>query len=446
MDTSKLSPADASCPSVEPMGSRARDPKPSLESLRQQLLGCVFQCFYSWKNFAFDVFKECAAASRNVRHLVCNAVFVDSGQRVTTTCDGERFAFCNRFGQCFGTFCELVDFEYADRTVPQDGASAFQSVSESSGRFRTYVQNQVVISNVGNVFDSCFGFVGELFGYDNIDRYRDVDFAHQVLSSIDQISFVQGFAHVVASRCDEGVGNTTADDDGVAFFGQRVQHFQFGGYFGTTNDSHHRAFRFSQRFVQSVQLGFEQRTCNGFRRETSYAMSRSLGAVSGTESVHDEDVTLASVFLGQRFIVFFLAFVEANVFEQDDVAIVQFDFLVEVVFFQTNLNAEQFAQAVSNRCHGRSFIRFAFSRAAQVAHQHQFGASVVGHFDGFEACANTRVRSDTTVFDRNVQVFTDQDAFSFEVQLGHLAHCHGNSSCMYEIGNSKVFRQVAATT
>ncbi len=83
-------------------------------------------------------------------------------------------------------------------------------------------------------------------------------------------------------------------------------------------------------------------------REFTDTVSRSLRAVSSTECVHYEHVTQCSVFFGQGFVVFLLAFVEANVFQNN-----QFTFsnvnAVEVIFNQTNRVRQFVFQVVNNR-------------------------------------------------------------------------------------------------
>jgi len=87
--------------------------------------------------------------------------------------------------------------------------------------------------------------------------------------------------------------------------------------------------------------------------------------VSSTECVHYEHVTQCSVFFGQGFVVFLLAFVEANVFQNN-----QFTFsnvnAVEVIFNQTNRVRQFVFQVVNNRQQREFFVVLAFGRTTQV--------------------------------------------------------------------------------
>src|SRR5690554_7595643 len=54
-----------------------------------------------------------------------------------------------------------------------------------------------------------------------------------------------------------------------------------------------------------------------FRSEFSHSVGGGLGAVGGAEGVHHVDIAQGGVLLGEVFVVFLFAFVEADVFEQD---------------------------------------------------------------------------------------------------------------------------------
>ncbi|CSI79602.1 Uncharacterised protein [Vibrio cholerae] len=54
-------------------------------------------------------------------------------------------------------------------------------------------------------------------------------------------------------------------------------------------------------------------------------MSRSLSTVRSTKRIHHEYVTQCRVFLRQRFFVFLFAFVETNVFQNNQFTCVQFN-------------------------------------------------------------------------------------------------------------------------
>ena len=103
--------------------------------------------------------------------------------------------------------------------------------------------------------------------------------------------------------------------------------------------------------------------------------------MSSAEGVHYVDVAQCRVLLCEVFVVFLFAFVEADVLEQDNFAIGHFN-AVQVILDQANFLAQHLGQVVGDRLHGGGFVVHAFFRAAQVGHQHDFGAGVFSSLDG----------------------------------------------------------------
>ena len=193
--------------------------------------------------------------------------------------------------------------------------------------------------------------------------------------------FAQGFANRVTSSGQEGVGDAAAHDDGVTNFFKRVEHVQFGRDLGATNDGNHRFGRVVQGFAQGFKLGRQQRAGAGLWGESRHAVGGGLGAVRRAEGVHDVDIAQGRVLLREVFVVFLFALVEANVLEQDNFAIGDFN-AVQIVLDQANFLAQHLGQVVGDRLHGGGFVVNAFLRAAQMGHQHDFGARVFSRLDG----------------------------------------------------------------
>lgn len=76
------------------------------------------------ENFAFNGFEQGATARGDVRNLIGQAELVDTSNGIAATDERECAlfgCFCNGFCDCFRTACEIIELEYARRTVPQDG-------------------------------------------------------------------------------------------------------------------------------------------------------------------------------------------------------------------------------------------------------------------------------------------------------------------------------------
>src|SRR5690606_36948879 len=119
---------------------------------------------------------------------------------------GEGVAFGDGFSQCFGAVAELVEFEYTNRAVPQDGFGVFEQVGELAGGFRAYVEDHVVGADVGDIFHRGGGGFGEFAGHYHVNRQRDFHAAGDVFGGVDQVVFAQGLADRMASGRQEGVG------------------------------------------------------------------------------------------------------------------------------------------------------------------------------------------------------------------------------------------------
>src|SRR5690606_8910202 len=166
------------------------------------------------QHFAFHEFEKRTAAGGDVRDLIGHAVFVDGGQRITTTGDGKCSAVRNGIRQFFGTVAEAVHFKHAHRAVPQNGFGRFQHVSELSRGFRAYVQNHVVVADIGHFLNHRLGGVNEGhkvvdragdFRNHHVGRQRHIHFGGNGFGGVDQIVFAQGFTHFKTRGGQEGV-------------------------------------------------------------------------------------------------------------------------------------------------------------------------------------------------------------------------------------------------
>ena len=231
----------------------------------------------------------------------------------------------------------------------------------------------------------------------------------------------------MALRSNEGIRDTTTNDQLVSDFGQGIQYGQFGRHFRTTNDSDHWTSRFFQSFTQRFQFVSQQRTCTGDVCEFTDTVGRCLRTVSRTECIHHEYVAQRSVFFGQGFVVFLFAFVEANVFQNNQLSFGNFH-AVQVIFHQANRAGQFVFQVINNRQQRELFVVLAFSWTAQVGGDHHFSALLQSQFNGWQRCTDTRVAGHFAIFNRYVQIGTDENAFTCQIQIGHLNYRHGESS------------------
>ena len=195
------------------------------------------------------------------------------------------------------------------------------------------------------------------------------------------------------------------------------------------------AIGWAQGLAQRIQFGGQQRASSGHFGELRHAMGRPFGAVSGAERVHHKHVAQGRILLGQFVSVLFLAFIEAHVFEQHDIAGLHVH-TAQVVSHQRYVTAQGFAQVSGDRLEAVFGRVFAFGRTTQMRADHHGRTFFQGQLDGRQRSQDARVAGDNTVLDGNVEVFADQYALTLQIEVGHLQHGHGSQF----LGNCLVSR------
>ena len=154
----------------------------------------------------------------------------------------------------------MIELEYADRAVPDDGASALDDIGECSGRLWADVENHVVLRDI---FDALgFGRRGrrKFFAAHHIDRnrHRCAACGHHVddgFCVVGQFDFRERSANRQFLREQEGIGDTAADNQLIDFVRERFEDGQFARDFRAGDDGDHRSFRCFERRAQRIQLG-----------------------------------------------------------------------------------------------------------------------------------------------------------------------------------------------
>src|SRR3569832_2947001 len=111
---------------------------------RRLALRALFQVRDCGLFFTFQKFQNRAAAGRDVRDLVGDAVFRHGRERVAAAGDGECGALGDGVGERLGALAELVELEHANQTKPDDGAGLLQNMRELFRGLGTDVEDHVV--------------------------------------------------------------------------------------------------------------------------------------------------------------------------------------------------------------------------------------------------------------------------------------------------------------
>ena len=140
--------------------------------------------------------------------------------------------------------------------------------------------------------------------------------------------------------------------------------------------------------------------------------------VSGTKCVVYINISQGSQFLGEVFFVLGFFFSETNVFQQDNLTICHrgnqsFCVFADNVFIfcKFYILTQQFGQSCSNWSQREFFFIFAL-RSAQMGAEDYF--CIVGNqvLNGRQCSNNSFVVCDYAVFERNVKIAADKDAFA----------------------------------
>ncbi|EGE56036.1 hypothetical protein RHECNPAF_770084 [Rhizobium etli CNPAF512] len=379
------------------------------------------------KFLAFHPFQEGAAGGRDIGEIVGNAGMVERRDGVAATGNRGQLSGCGALSGIFrgsdGCGIEGLDFEGAERTVPDERCGALDPSVDSLDRFRPDVEQHGIGGNSVDI-DRRAGRTRLEFAGDHTVFRQDDGAAcsrgldHDLLGGLGEIMFAERLADIGAAGGDEGVGHAAADDERVDLLDEVHQQVDLGRDLGTADNCDHRADRGAEAFFQRFQLGLHGAPGIG-RQVMGKALGRGMGAVSGGEGVVDINIAVGGKRLGEVGIVLFLAFVEARVFQKQDITVIH----------RGDGGGGGLAGAVGRRRHGviehfldgggnqrqRQIRRRAVLRSAEMGEQDHLGA-LLGQFeDRRRHTLDARRIGDLAILDRNVEVDADEHALAADV-------------------------------
>src|SRR5207344_309293 len=89
--------------------------------------------------FPFKELEESATSGGDVGNPISDSVFRHRRQGIAAARNGKRWRRSDGAGQRLGALAELVEFEDADRPVPDDGSGLLHDVGELRGGRRAYI-------------------------------------------------------------------------------------------------------------------------------------------------------------------------------------------------------------------------------------------------------------------------------------------------------------------
>ena len=138
----------------------------------------------------------------------------------------------------------------------------------------------------------------------------------------------------------------------------------------------------------------------------------------GTEGIIDIEVCQRSQLLGEALLVFGLLFSEADVFQQDNVAVLHsgrqgFGIFADHIFVASELHllTQQLGQSCSDRSQREFFFIFTL-RSAQVGAEDDLCLMAGQILDGWQRSNDALVVGDDAVLERHIEIAAYQNAFA----------------------------------
>src|SRR5260370_13007248 len=139
------------------------------------------------------------------------------------------------------------------------------------------------------------------------------------MGNIDPSLLIQRIANLIALRFEEGISHAPANQDRISNAEQALQNLDLVGDLSPGNDSYKRTPGMFQRRAQEVDFFLYQETSNT-GQIMCHSFSRSMCAVSSAECIIDVNLAKGSKLTSKLRIILLFFLMEAQVFQQQDLA------------------------------------------------------------------------------------------------------------------------------
>ena len=290
---------------------------------------------------------------------------------------------------------------------------------------------------------------------------------HELFRKLDLVLLEEAVAHLVAQRRAEGVRHAAADDERIALADEALDDADLVGDLRTAQDGDEGTHRVFHRAAEELQLLLDEEAADrdGSEAVLHDARGGGVSAMRGAECVVDVDVAEVRELSAKLLAVLLLTGVEAGVFEQHALPVLEgCDLGVRVLAHEVggerHLAGEDLRQPVRDGlqrellgvvfegfCDILRLCRFslAFGESlhrlflllgeAETGGEDVVGLAEVGAkdhlravihqiFDGGQRAVDTVLIRDHTVDHGDVEVHTGEALFAFDVDVSdrHLAH------------------------
>ncbi len=168
----------------------------------------------------------------------------------------------------------------------------------------------------------------DLVGDHVIDRQQNLHtflfgVLQRLLRQLDLVGFQQRLADFVSLSLEEGVGHTSADDEGIDLAHQVLNDADFVAHLGAAQNRDERLLGMSQRFAEILQLLFHEQAGCALLHKVGDALGGGVCAMRGAERIVHIEVTQIRELPGKFLFIRFLFGVEAKVLQQQSLPLLQ---------------------------------------------------------------------------------------------------------------------------
>mgnify|MGYP000152101268 CR=1 FL=1 len=249
----------------------------------------------------------------------------------------------------------------------------------------------------------------------------------QLARRVQHVGLVQRLSDTMARCGDERIGNAATDNQRVDLVGQGIQHRELRRDLRTADNGDKRSSRSIQRLGQRIQFGCQERACAHDWRVLTHTIGTRLGAMRRAERIHDVNITKRRHLACEALVAFLLAVKETNVLEQHDLTRLDIN-AVDPVTHQGYVAVQQAGQVLSHGPQRKLVVGLPLGRAPQVRHDHDRRIRIKGSPDSRQGCPDARIAGHFPVRDGHVQIFTNENTFARQLDVGHLDNSHAGSS------------------
>src|SRR5215831_10100470 len=380
------------------------------------------------QRLALQPFEEGAAGGRDISQPPGRAGCIERRDRVTAARHRYNLPGGGEFRRGFRDLdradVERFELEGAERPVPDQRLDPGEHGADTLDAARADVQDHLIVTDAVHRDHARGRIRRERFGNHGVDRQYELTalalrLGHDLLRGRQEIVLAQRFSHGMSARGQKGIGHAAADDESVDFCEQAAEQVELGRYLGSADDRRERTDG-SLQYVRE-RLEFILHGAAGIGRQPmSDALDRGMGAVRHREGVVDEDVAERGELRDETGIVALLARVESGVLQAQDVARLHGVHRRRRPFADAILR-ERDRPLEDGRDHRRERLerlcRVGPFRASEMGEQDHLAALVGNLADGRSHPLDAGRVRDLAVFDRHVEIDTQEYAFAPHVGL-----------------------------